>query len=114
MNIPIEVLVIIAVVLFLFIWGFFSFLFKYIKLRRYKPENDKGRKAEESRRSELRSSGIAGEYQAIERGDTAVKGLQRPLLPEGRGLLQAAKFDSNGQNSRSPRKATNPFLRRRK
>lgn len=59
MNLPIEVIVIFVLMGFFILWELIAFITKKIKLWRYKPENDKGRRAEENRRS----------------------GFQRPVLP---------------------------------
>jgi hypothetical protein len=93
MDIPIELLIVLAIFIFIIFWFFLTFILKQIKLWRYKPENDKGRSAEESRRA-----GFAG--------------LQRPVLPERRSVFQAAIPDTSGENSSSTRKIVNPFRRR--
>jgi len=93
MNIPIELLVVFAIIFFVMFWFFLMFIFKKIKIWRYKPENDKGRRAEESRRA-----GLAN--------------IQRPILPEGRSVFQTTSSNSSGKDSPSIRKSRNPFRRR--
>ena len=89
----IEVVIFIGIMGTFIIFSLIMFLTKFIKLRRYKPENDKGRCAEESRRREL-----------------AV--VQRPILPEGRNILQTTDVSPIRQNSPSTRKLR--FFKRRK
>lgn len=91
----IEVLVILGVIGVFLLGSLLLFITKFIKLRRYKPENDKGRCAEESRRREL----------------TAI---QRPVLSEGRNILQTTDISPLGQDSTSIRKPKFKFFRRRK
>ncbi|MFA6201203.1 MAG: hypothetical protein WC679_12445 [Bacteroidales bacterium] len=101
MNIPIELLVLMAIIVFIMFWYFLMFILKRIKLWRYKPENDKGRRAEEARRTGLAS-------------------IQRPLLPERRSILPTAIVDPPRENSNSIREPSNsdgrtfknPFRRR--
>jgi len=49
MRILIELLVFVVLIGVLLLWGILMFVFKKIKLWRYKPENDKGKLAEEER-----------------------------------------------------------------
>jgi len=94
MNIQIEVLVVLAIIGVIIIFSFLMFLIKWYKIWRYKPENDKGRRAEESRRS-----------------------LQGTVLPRGR-LLQTEPSNNIRKDYNSPRetssshgKVGNPFTR---
>lgn len=94
MNIQIEILVVLAIIVVIIIFSFLMFITKWYKLWRYKPENDKGRRAEESRRS-----------------------LQRNVLPRGR-VLQTEPSNNIRKDYVSPRetsssngKVSNPFTR---
>lgn len=97
----IEAIIFLLIITFCFTWWLFMFISKKIKLWRYKPENDKGKRAEESRRC---------------------GGLQRTLLPtssERFDILPTASVDIVGEiksiirkTGDSSRKTTNPFLRR--
>ena len=94
MDVPIEILVVLAIIFVVVVFSFFMLVTKWYKLRRYKPENDKGRRAEESRRS-----------------------LQRDVLPRGH-ILQAESFNNPRKDYNSPRetssshgKVSNPFTR---
>jgi len=91
----IEAIVIIGILGVFLLISLFLFITKFIKLRRYKPENDKGRCAEESRRRELAT-------------------IQRPVLLEGRNILPTTDVSSLGQDSTSIRKPKFKFFRRRK
>ena len=100
MNIPIELLIVLALFVICGLLGVFLFISKYFKIWRYKPQNDKGRLAEESRRG---------------------SGLQRNVLPTSSkrfNLLPTAPIDSVGtiksaigKTSDSPRKLG--FFKRR-
>jgi hypothetical protein len=89
----IEVVIFIGIIGVFLLGSLFLFITKFIKLRRYKPENDKGRCAEESRRREL-----------------AV--VQRPVLPERRDILPTTDVSPPRQDSTSSRKLR--FFKRRK
>jgi hypothetical protein len=106
MNLAIELLVALIIIGFIILWVCLMFITKLWKLWRYKPENDKSRRAEESRRRFI--------------GDGRV---QRVVLPERRSLLQTTapfksendsgsvgKIDNSvGETGRSIR---NPFKRK--
>jgi hypothetical protein len=95
MNIAIELLVLVAIVIFILFWFFLMTLIKYVKIWRYKPENDKGRRAEESRR---------------------LTNLQRPVLSERRVLLPPPAPIEAGRSEDLPRATSNsirnPFKRK--
>ena|SRR3990167_11100198 len=103
MNLPIEILMILVVIGFGGFMALIMSISKKIKLRRYKPENDKGKLAEDSRKRGF--------------GD-----VQRTTLPQRRSLFQTTdnnpvvKNDgSDGKTGGSIRKVVprNPFIRRR-
>lgn len=97
MKIAIELLIILAIFIFVMFWFSLMFVLSKIKLWRYKPENDKGRSAEESRRRQ--SSNI-----------------QRPILYERRVLLPPPAPLKAGRIESLPREAShsirNPFKRK--
>jgi len=112
MNIPIEIIIVFVVIVYFLFWTLLMFIIKYSKKRRYKPENDKGKLAEESRRKGGGSR---------ETGNTNLTSIPRPVLSQRRDLFQTTTSNtvgkdesSNGETSRSIRKPINPFLRRRK
>lgn len=78
----IEVLILYIIVGLVVLWYLFMFLTKRWKLWRYKPENDKGRRAEESRRS---------------------AGIQGTLLPKRRSVFQTTTPSLIRQDSHSLR-----------
>lgn len=93
----IEVLVILLTFFVFICWSVWYFISKKTLKWRYKPENDKGRLAEESRRNSR-----------VEKPSVHVS---RPLEPGARELLQTTDSPPIRQNSSRPR---NPFKRRRK
>ena len=107
MDIPIELLVLLAVIFCIGFFMLFMYFNKQIKLRRYKPENDKGRQAEEARRREGRIGEPIGVLQT------------KPIIPE-QSLRDATnnKFvskigGSERKTSTSHGRAKHPFFRRR-
>ena len=89
----IEVIVLLAIAGLVILWSMFMFLTKKIKLWRYKPENDKGKLAEESR------------------GRNRLQGVVLPTSPKGFKLLPTTSIDTVGKiksilgtTSSSPRK----------
>jgi len=72
----IEVIVLLAIIGLVILWSMFMFITKKIKLWRYKPENDKGKLAEESR------------------GRTRLQGVVLSTSPKGFKLLPAAPIDT--------------------
>lgn len=105
MNLPIEILIFLIIICLLIFWSLLMFTTKKYKIWRYKPENDKGKRAEESRRA-----GRAGRE---------FIGIQRPFLPERRSVFQATSssdinedFTSNGKTSSSNGRPSNPFQKR--
>ena len=96
----IEVIVLLAIAGLVILWSMFMFLTKKIKLWRYKPENDKGKLAEESR------------------GRNRLQGVALPTSPKGFKLLPTTSIDTVGKiksilgtTSSSPRKLG--FFKRR-
>jgi hypothetical protein len=81
----IEILVLYLIVGFIILWNSWMFLSKKIKLWRYKPENDKGRRAEEFRRN---------------------ASVQGTLLPERPSVFQTATPSLARQDSSSPRETS--------
>ena len=89
----IEVIILLAIIGLVILWSMFMFITKKIKLWRYKPENDKGRLAEESR------------------GRNRLQGVVLSTTPKGFKLLPTASTDTAGKiksilgtTSNSPRK----------
>lgn len=100
MNIQIELVVFLFIIGVVILWSILMFVHKKIKIWRYKPENDKSRRAEENRRS-----GLAD--------------LQRPVLSQRRSVFPSADFSSLRQDSNSDREerrgngnSSNPFLKK--
>jgi len=103
MIIDIEVIIfgiILTIVITWFIWYKLS---KWWNARRYNPENDKGRKAEERRREDKRI-GTTGREPAA--ADIGIKGLRES---EKRTVLQAAKTIADGKTSDSNGKVSRKF-----
>jgi len=98
MEISIEVLAIGLPIIVGILFYFFLTLIKYIRLWRYKPENDKGRRAEEYRRS---------------------RGIQTSVSPKGRSIFQVSTATRTGGDKSSVRDTSssnakvirNPFRR---
>jgi len=100
MNLPIELLVFLFIIGFVILWFFLMLITKYWKLWRYKPENDKGRRAEEGRRNRL-------------------AGVQGSVFSERRSVFQATNPNPSRQDSPSGRTPSsssktisNPFRRK--
>jgi hypothetical protein len=75
----IEVIIFLVIVGLVIFWSMLMFITKKFKLWRYKPENDKGRLAEESR------------------GRTRLQGVVLPTSPKGFKLLPTAPIDTVGK-----------------
>lgn len=102
MDIAIELIVFLAMGFVLITWFVWDFVTTKFNIRRYKPENDRGRKAEEQRIADraTESTRIADE-------------LSRERNVEQRGVLQTTSSESIGGNKTSPR-SINPFTRFRR
>ena len=93
MRIPIELLmVVIAMIVIGCIIGLLT-LSKWISIRRYKPENDKGKQGEDRRKSGF--------------GD-----LQATLQSKRRSVFSIPTSPRTNINKKSSRKTLNPFRRR--
>lgn len=93
MSIPIELLVFFALIGFTILFFLIITITKIIKLWRYKPENDKGKLAEDARRR--------------------LADIQRPAPVERRSILPTSNSGNVRQNSSSPRKPAIRLFRRR-
>jgi hypothetical protein len=92
MNIPIEVIGVVAIVLLIVGFSTWKVLSTKLLKRRYKPENDKSRLGQEKRLADLAT-------------DTAIRKLESGKIDEARSRLvekrepvQTTASDQNGQN----------------
>ena len=102
--IDIEVIVIGSIILFLLIWWIWFLLSKKYHSWRYKPENDKARQGEESRKRGEGDREIA----------TTVISSARSTEPAKRELLQTTETSTNGETSNSSREISKKPRTRRK
>lgn len=119
-QIDIEVLVILALIFMFVVWLIWNYLLKIWNIRRYKPENDKGRIGEEHRQ-ELLNEGLPDPAKGIDgrigTGKNKVKDTGRPRNSSKRSSIPTANINSVGEDSigfgenvRNTRKF-NPFRR---
>ena len=112
MIIDIEIIVggiIILVILFWFIWFKFT---GWRNKKKYNPENDKGRKAEESRKEGRREESFRREQPT----QTTTISVDRFEEPKGSGVLPTAEIVVTGKtdngNGNVGKKFRNPFRRK--
>lgn len=91
MQIKIELLVISILFVILFTWACWFRLTRWIAKRRYKPEDDKGRRAEEKRKS----NGDTGRESAIKNPISTPTGQDKPREQE---LLPTTEANSTGED----------------
>ncbi len=112
----IEVIVILLIFFIFFAWAIWHRVTNWLLIRKYNPDENKSRKGEEQRKSEI--ARIAG-------GDLKVKStgsnLSRPSKFVNRQLLPTASLTKYGQDissigkpSKSNERSRNPFRRRKK
>jgi len=96
MIIQIELLIVLAVMFILFVWFVWFKITNIINRKKYNPENDKGRKAEERRRAEIGNKRI--DHLGRE-SSTAGFGNERFGEHEERILLPTTKTIVDGKTS---------------
>lgn len=116
MIIYIEALIPLVLILILFIWAIWFRISRKIAERRYKPENDKGRLAEETRLEQLRQF-AAGEPQSSFPA-LSVPGVtspaEQPILPPAASEPVGKDSNGSGKNSKSNGGFFKLFRKRRK
>ncbi len=130
MRIDIELIIIVVIVLILFFWFVWFKITKKINIKKYNPENDKGRKAEEKRKEkrgresrfgESSKSKLGARIRESSRTVISVQGFGKSeepgVLPTAEIIVDGKTSNSNGKTSNSDgktrRKFRNPFRRRR-
>jgi len=121
MIVEIELVVVLGVGLTVAFWFILYKLWKKRDLKYYNPENDKGRKAEESRSEGSREPSVRG-FEGEGRESTAavisVDGLgeskEPGVLPTAEIIVDGETSDSDGEVSKELRRTRfrNPFKRR--
>lgn len=104
MKVYVEILVLVAIFLFMFFWAVFLNLSRAINKWRYRNENDKSRGGEEIRRANLVGGKLVIEGTNINPSE--------PSKPEERGVIPSTNVDSIREDSFGLRKTRNPFRRR--
>lgn len=104
-TLDIELLVFIVMVLVVIAWFVFTFITKQISKWRYKPENDKGKKAEDNRRQLIARDRELKKTINVDAGSSKLA---------DRELLQTTDVDSVGKNSKSTRGFFKTRRRRRR
>lgn len=111
MIISIEFFVFLLIVLFIILWLLIDKITRKIKLWRYKPENDKGRSAEEWRKR------INGQDRTIRKTESDIARITEPaersLLQDADTVTVRQTSSGNGTNGRKFFNS-NPFTRRRR
>lgn len=128
MKIYIEVLVIIILILVVLVWALWMAISKYIYVRRYKPENDKGERGEQERqrliKEGLPNPGTRDQFSRGAESTDSIKGSPKPREQIG---VQTTDTNNDREDSNSSRKSSssddevsksrrfrNPFKRRGK
>lgn len=101
-TVYIEVLIILIPLLLVVAWFLYVQLTKYIYNRRYKPENDKGKKGEEHREEFIRR-GLQDTSPEPEKTSVNLTGQREP---EGRSDVPTASSSLVGKNDTSLRKGS--------
>ena len=93
-RIDIEVIIIASIIFLVLLWFIWLTLSRVYHNRRYKPENDKGRQAEEKRRRDGESTGRESIFT-----DSTISS-PRPAEPKKQDVFPAASSSSNGETSK--------------
>ena len=109
MRIDIEVIVIVSIILIFMFWYVWYKITNLLNKKRYKPENDKGRKGTEDKKGSGRESRFGESSKTV----ISVQELREPEEP---GVLPTAEIVVDGKTNNGDgkvgRQFVNPFGRR--
>lgn len=107
MILSIEFLIGFVILLMFLAWAAWFRLSRWILKRRYKPENDKGKLAEDAR-SGATEENAGRDSKGERRAESTALGYARPEPVEERGILPPAAPEPDGKAGNSTGKAVKP------